>query len=110
MGQATVEAVALWLLLAGLLALLGAWASSHMRPPASPPPLVQRAARPLLGDDRANGLPLFALVPRAPARRSPCASCEGSTASRAAATGCSSTRRARSPTASSSGFGSGARS
>ncbi len=63
-GQATVEAVALWLLLAGLLALLGAWASSHMRPPGGPPPVVERAARPLLGADGANHLPLSALVPR----------------------------------------------
>ena len=63
-GQATVEAVALWLLIAGLLALVGAWLVAHTRPAAGPPPVVERVARPLLEPDRSGGLPWEALVPR----------------------------------------------
>jgi hypothetical protein len=59
-----VEAVALWLLIAGLLALVGAWLVAHTRLPAGPPPVVERVARPLLEPDRSGGLPWEALVPR----------------------------------------------
>lgn len=55
LGQATVEHVGLALVIALLFGALGTWAVREFRPPASPPPVIERVAAPLFGGGAGDG-------------------------------------------------------